>query len=145
MQQRQETRVQSLGGEHPLEKEMATHASILAWRMLWTEESGYSPWGCQESDMTERLTHTHTGDLCGIPHLSFKVRWWILKYDSLKLQFISRSHFGSLNSKSRASLVAQRRIYLPMHRTGVQSLVWEESICLGAAKPTCHNYWSRCA
>ena len=35
----QEMRVQSLGGEDPLEKEMATHSSILAWRTQWTEES----------------------------------------------------------------------------------------------------------
>ena len=36
----QETRVQSLGKEDLLEKEMATHSSILAWRILWTEEPG---------------------------------------------------------------------------------------------------------
>ena len=36
----QETQVQSLGREDPLEKEMATHSSILAWRIPWTEESG---------------------------------------------------------------------------------------------------------
>ena len=36
----QETWVQSLGGEDPLEKEMATHSSILAWRIPWTEEPG---------------------------------------------------------------------------------------------------------
>ena len=36
----QETRVQSLGVEDPLEEEMATHSSILAWRIPWTEESG---------------------------------------------------------------------------------------------------------
>ena len=36
----QETRVQSLGREDPLEKEMATHSSILAWRIPWTEEPG---------------------------------------------------------------------------------------------------------
>ena len=35
-----ETQVQSLGQEDPLEKEMATHSSILAWRILWREESG---------------------------------------------------------------------------------------------------------
>ena len=41
----QKTRVQSLGQEDPLEKEMATHSSILAWKILWTEEPvGYSPW-----------------------------------------------------------------------------------------------------
>ena len=36
----QETWVQSLGREDPLEKEMATHASVLAWRIPWTEEPG---------------------------------------------------------------------------------------------------------
>ena len=36
----QETWVQSLGWEDPLEKEMMTHSSILAWRILWTEEPG---------------------------------------------------------------------------------------------------------
>ena len=35
-----ETRVRSLGQEDPLEKEMATHSSILAWRIPWTEEPG---------------------------------------------------------------------------------------------------------
>ena len=37
----QETRVQSLGEEDPLEKGMATHTSILAWRIPWTEEPGW--------------------------------------------------------------------------------------------------------
>ena len=37
---RQETRVQSLGQEYPLEKEVATHSRILAWRIPWTEEPG---------------------------------------------------------------------------------------------------------
>ena len=36
----EETQVQSLGREDPLEKEMATHSCIFAWRILWTEESG---------------------------------------------------------------------------------------------------------
>ena len=49
----QETQVQSLGREDPLEKGMATHSRILTWRIPWTEE----PCGL---DMTEWLTHTHT-------------------------------------------------------------------------------------
>ena len=54
----QETRIRSLGWEDPLQKGMATHSSILAWRIPWTEELDrlYSPWGCKESDVTERLT-----------------------------------------------------------------------------------------
>ena len=44
MQETEETRIQSLGREDPLEEEMATHSSILAWRIPWTEElGGYSP------------------------------------------------------------------------------------------------------
>ena len=39
--------VQFLGQEDPLEKEMATHSSILAWRIPWTEEPGYSTGGCK--------------------------------------------------------------------------------------------------
>ena len=40
MQEPKETRVPSLGQEDPLEKDMATHFSILAWRIPWTEEPG---------------------------------------------------------------------------------------------------------
>ena len=51
--------VQSLGWEDPLEKEMATHSSILAWQIPWTEEpGGLSPWGRKESDTTEHTTLT---------------------------------------------------------------------------------------
>ena len=53
----QETWVQSLGQEGTLEKGMATHSSILAWRIPWTEELGsYSPWDCKGLDTTEQLT-----------------------------------------------------------------------------------------
>ena len=43
----QETQVQSLGQEDPLEKGMATHSSILAWEILQRSLVGYSPWGCR--------------------------------------------------------------------------------------------------
>ena len=46
----QKTRVRPLGWEDPLEKEMATHSSTLAWKIPWTEEPGsYSPWGRKEA------------------------------------------------------------------------------------------------
>ena len=55
----QETRVRFLGREDPLEKEMAIHSSIVAWRISWTEEPGrLQSMGSQESDMTEQL-NTH--------------------------------------------------------------------------------------
>ena len=51
-----EDRVQSLGQEDPLEKEMATHSSILAWRIPWTEKTaGPQSIGSKESDMTEKM------------------------------------------------------------------------------------------
>ena len=54
MQEAQETQVRSLGQGDPLEKEMATHSSVLAWRIPWTEESGrLQSMGSPESDMTE--------------------------------------------------------------------------------------------
>ena len=52
----QETRVQSLVWEDPLKEGMATHSSILAWRIPMDRERslvGYSPWDRKESDMTE--------------------------------------------------------------------------------------------
>ena len=48
----QETQIQSLGGEDPLEKKMATHSSILAWEISWTGESG----GLQSMGVTKSQT-----------------------------------------------------------------------------------------
>ena len=53
----QETWVQSLGWEDPLEKGIATHSSILAWRIPWIEEPGrLQSRSCKELDTTERLS-----------------------------------------------------------------------------------------
>ena len=56
----QETWVRFLDWEGPLEKEMAAHSSILAWKIPWTAEPSrlWGPWGHKESDMTEQL-HFH--------------------------------------------------------------------------------------
>ena len=53
-----ETWVRSLGWEDHVEKGMATHFSILTWRIPWIEEPDglFSPWGHKELDTTERLT-----------------------------------------------------------------------------------------
>ena len=55
----QETHVQSLGWEDPLEKEMAIHSSILPGKSHGQRSlEGYSPWSCKESDTTEQLHFT---------------------------------------------------------------------------------------
>ena len=57
----QKTWVQSLGQEDPLEKEMATNSSILAWEIPWTKEPiALQSMGSQEADMVQRLTTTPT-------------------------------------------------------------------------------------
>ena len=54
----QETQVQSLGQEDPLEKEMATHSSILAWKIPWTEDpDGLQSMGSQR--VRHNWAHTH--------------------------------------------------------------------------------------
>ena len=67
----QETWVRSLGREDPLEKEMATHSSILAWESHGRRSlESYSPWGRKESDTT--ATSLHRGYFicfCGLSHL----------------------------------------------------------------------------
>ena len=59
----QETQVQSLGREDPLQKEITTYSSILAWEIPWTEEpGGHSPQGCKRirHDLVTKQQH-HTG------------------------------------------------------------------------------------
>ena len=59
MHEIQEMRVQSLGRDDPLEEEMTTQSSILAWEIPWTEKpGGHSPLGHKESDTTEHTQHT---------------------------------------------------------------------------------------
>ena len=56
-----ETWVQSLGWEDSLEEDMATHFSVLAWRIPMDREAWWaSLWGRKESDMTEQLSTTHS-------------------------------------------------------------------------------------
>ena len=52
----QETWAQSLGRENPLKEDMATHSSILAWKIPWSKEpGGLQSIGSKESDMTEMI------------------------------------------------------------------------------------------
>ena len=63
--------VQLLGGEDHLEKEMATHSGILAWRIPWAEEPGYySSWDRKDQDATEQPTLSGFVNL-PVPHLMY--------------------------------------------------------------------------
>ena len=98
----QETWVQSLGWDDPLKKGMATHSSILAWRIPWEEERGrLQSMGCKQPDTIERRTHTHTHThthTCFVlqfpdsntrwRHYITKTHAAVLAYDSRSLEFL---------------------------------------------------------
>ena len=64
MQETQETWVQSLGQEDPLEKEMAIHSSILAWKIPWTEEPSEL-----QSMGWQRVRHDRERNVCAQTHI----------------------------------------------------------------------------
>ena len=78
----QETRVWSLDWEDPLEKGMATHSSILAWRLPWTEEPGRLPSTethstvVSESDTTKRLILSLSQLILSLSLFTVKMRRW---------------------------------------------------------------------
>ena len=72
--------VQSLSQEDPLESEMASHSSVLAWRIPWTEEPGVlQSMGCKESDMTKHSTTTNICDLEYIKKELYHNIMWLLE------------------------------------------------------------------
>ena len=70
----------------------------------------------------------------------------LMRIKSFQLYTGSESLHSDISYENfRTPLVAKWvRIYLPMERTWVGSLVWEDSTCQRAMKPVCHNYWSPC-
>ena len=77
---------------HPLEKEMATHSSILAWKSHgWRSLVGYSPWGCKESDAAEHACSHRKGSprVAGVEYFSpsyslfYSAFSWLLPYQSI--------------------------------------------------------------
>ena len=96
----QETRVQSLGREDLLEKEMATHSSILAWKIPWTEKPGsLQSMGSQSRTRLSNFTATHFSTL------AWKIPWTEEpgRLQSIELQRVGQDRATSLSlSGSRA-------------------------------------------
>ena len=79
----QETQVQSLGREDPLEKEMATHSSILTWEIPWTEEpGGLQSMGSQRvrHNRVTEYTHTHTHH----SHIPYRIAYVCILEDNMQ-------------------------------------------------------------
>ena len=104
MQEVHETRVQSLGRENPLEEGVATHSSILAWRIPGTEETGcYSPLGPKELETTELAEHTcmHTYTMIkpvttAVPILKCTILWHKCILNAVQLSILSSFRSFSL-------------------------------------------------
>ena len=110
----QETQVLPMGWEDPLEKGMATHSNVLAWRIPWTEE---------------------------LPSMGLQR----VRHDWVTNTFIKETFktLPPLKVTAGTSLVVQRlKIWLPVQRTQVRSLVQEDPTCRRAAKPELPNYWA---
>ena len=85
----QKTQVQSLGQEDPLEKAMATHSSILAWRILWTEEPGRL-----QSIGSQRVRHDWSGLAC--THVCMHAR---TQYDCVLLRRRGNQHMDTTEGR----------------------------------------------
>ena len=132
---------QSLGWEDPLEKEMVTHSSTLAWKIPWTEEPGrLQSMGRKESERTERL-HFHFS-LSALQVLGISL---IRKADILLKRIIVIFSYLLVSSKvqhNRASLVTQTVKNLPaMQEIWVRSLDLKDPVEKGIANHTSILTW----
>ena len=117
-----ETWVRSLGWEYPLEKEMATHSSTLAWRILWTEEPG----GLQSMG-SQSVGHDWVTSLLHFFFTEISIRqWWywhlvFINLWNIEMNFwaISILYFYSLKRKPRKSCYFRK--ILPRNRNSWNS------------------------
>ena len=109
----QDTQVRSLSWEDPLERGLATHSSILAWRLPWTEEpGGATVHGVTESDMTEKLALLLAHILLSTRGEGFRAAWreeqdllvqtWGLLYDLVRRSW-------TFYSEKRDTIILHRR------------------------------------
>ena len=139
--------VGSLGQEDPLEEEMATHSSILAWRVPWTEEPvGCSPWGHRvRHDWAHTHTHTHTE--------KDVETWWDLPYPPGDLEDVyqqvchvelTRMYWGLCSVETQIHIIIPGLpwwpaqwwgIHRPVQETQVQSLIQEDPACRRSTVP----------
>ena len=103
--------VRSLGWEDPLEEEMATHSSILFWKLSWMEEPGTlcSPWGHKELDTTKQLS-TGFSVLYYLSTLKLMSTELVIPSNHLIIRHINSVIYFRCNSKIFRALKKIRRI-----------------------------------
>ena len=131
-----DTWVRSLGREDPLEKEMATHSSTLAWKIPWSEKPGRL-----QSMGSQRVGHNWATSLHNF--ISFcRIRNNV--YTTYSTQSSRKWNSRAKNIVGTSLVVQWLRIRLPMQGTQVWSPVQEDPTCHKATKPMHHSYWSLC-
>ena len=109
-----ETWVRSLGWEDPLEEGMATHSSILAWRIHMGDPqgslAGYSPWGHKDSDITEQLNTTE-----------MREREWVWHSYATNLEWMTKSNLADANLTFALPFLGYRTDFLAEHM-----IVWNK-------------------
>ena len=139
----QETGVQSLGLEDPMEKEMATHSSVLAWEIHGQRSLvGYSPWGCKESDTT-RIDLANTLTLINYSPFPTRVASLVAQLvknlptmQEIRVQFLGQEDPLEKEIATLSSILALR-IPWTEEPSGLQSLGSQES---DTTKPACRVY-----
>ena len=133
---KQETWILSLGLEDALEEEMATHSSILTWRIPWTEEPGrLRPWGCKESDATEWLSNNRASyaSLCYIfvdPSLSLKNPHFCLKMGRSKKTTVNRyHHLSSTDPLVKGAIKCILYLYLSIYLS-IYIYIYLSTLCI---------------
>ena len=137
-----ETQVQSLGWKDPLEKEMTTHSSVLAWEILWTEEPGglQSTWLQSQARLSDETTPTITSILSAVTQSLFWFQHFVLGKKKKKLEkdpklqtpwkiiVIIHENWWCTNSKSqRFTLGYTYRHPVPHSHTSSRAHTWEGS------------------
>ena len=145
----QETWVQFLSQEDPLEKGMATHSSILAWRIPWTEEPGGLQYmGSQRVTIEWLSTHTHIGHLGGVGELLTDVgithTWklyhpWRVTFESQCQSPVQRSHWDWVWIKSIISLKKTKSLFLGCAGSSLLHVLFSSSKDWGVLSSVTHG------
>ena len=122
--------VQSLNQKNSLEKEIATHSSILAWEIPWTEEpGGFQYMGSQESNMTDRLNNNTTTTYINW-FSTFIDRYWFdrkLKNSILIVMVIVFNAWFMIHAAEKAlwcpDITPERKVLLPVKKIRICSSI----------------------
>ena len=139
----QEMQVRSLGGEDPLEKEMTTHSSILAWRIPWTEEPG----GLQSMESQRvRNDWARKAKICVVPQMLHFRHHVLMKCTALFFilsLYLIMHHFVMNLSSAHRCRENEEHCLMPGIQDGHQHFLWVPSLRAGVIDQSTVIPWDR--